>query len=72
VPRDARAEGDYTATLPTRVSNEEAIEGQREWDDYYKQIEEQRKKAVRSTGGGCVATVIGMLVMAFGILAGVM
>ena len=52
---DARQEGDYTASLPTHVSNEEAEQGQREWNDYYKKLRQAEHKV---NGGGCVFAIL--------------
>jgi hypothetical protein len=48
---------DKTVSIPTFVSNEDAKQGQAEWDAYNEAV--KRETAV--TGGGCVTTAIGMV-----------
>ncbi len=55
--------GDRTVSIPTPVSNEEAEQGQKEWDNYYAEL---RRAEYEANGGGCVMTILPFVLVAIG------
>jgi len=47
-------ESNRTVNIPTHVSNEQAEWGQQKWNEYWKQVEEAERTAMKATGGGCI------------------
>ena len=71
MPLFGNNEGDRTVTVPTPVSNEEAVQGQDEWNAYNDALKQQRRTAIEKTGGGCSLVVLPFLLIAASSVVGI-
>ena len=60
--------GDRTVSIPTQVTNEEAEQGQQDWNEYERQVE-LRKAEYEANGGGCVMAILPFVVAAISVAA---